>query len=86
MKKAQMAKHHARIVARAWRDEAFRKKLLSKPHAALKAVGIEVPKGMRIRFHQESDSAYHIVLPAKPAKGVKAKKRAATANMTCVPI
>lgn len=84
MKQSEAKKHYARIVARAWRDEAYRKKLLAKPHAVLKAEGIEVPKGVRIRFHQESEKELHVVIPSKPGKLVTAKKRSATASMTCV--
>lgn len=82
-KKDSVAKRHAAIVARAWRDEAFRKGLLKRPHATLKAAGMPVPKGMKIRFHESSDSQVHIVIPAKPGTGVKARRPAATANLTC---
>lgn len=83
-KKVAVAKLHASIVSRAWRDEAFRRGLLTKPHATLKAAGIAVPKGKKVRFHESSDSEVHIVLPAKPSTGVKARRPAATANLTCV--
>jgi hypothetical protein len=84
MKKSDIAKAHARLVARAWRDESFRKALLRKPHATLKSEGLAVPKGVRVRFHQSSDKEFHIVLPARPATRVKARRPAATANLTCV--
>lgn len=84
MKQAEAKKHFARLVARAWRDDAFRKRLVSKPHATLKAEGIEVPKGAKVRFHQETERELHVVIPAKPGKVVTAKKRSATASMTTV--
>lgn len=83
-KKVATANLHAKIVARAWRDDEFREGLLKRPHATLKAAGMEVPKGKKVRFHESSESEVHIVLPAKPSTGVKARRPAATANLTCI--
>ena len=49
----------AKIVAKAWRDEAFKAELLSNPEQVLKAEGAEIPEGMHV----------HVVEEQKPSTG-----------------
>ncbi|MBF0488632.1 MAG: nitrile hydratase subunit alpha [Nitrospirae bacterium] len=37
------------LITKAWNDEAFKAKLLSDTHAALKEQGIDVPAGVTIK-------------------------------------
>ena len=55
-----------KIVARAWRDPAFKAKLIADPAAALKQVGITVPPGMTVKVVENTDKQIHLVLPPKP--------------------
>ena len=54
---------HGRIVARAWRDPAFKARLLADPHGALKEAGVDVPAGVTVKVVEDSDSHVHLVLP-----------------------
>ncbi len=56
----------AKIIARAWEDEAFRKQLDSDPVAALKAAGVPLPDGLKVVVEHEPAETLLIVIPAKP--------------------
>ena len=43
----------AKIVAKAWCDEAFKAELLSNPEQVLKAEGAEIPEGMHVHVVEE---------------------------------
>ncbi|HEY8418519.1 MAG TPA: NHLP leader peptide family RiPP precursor [Limnochordales bacterium] len=66
-----LARKHAEaaIVALAWKDEAFRSRLLADPKAALTAVGIRLPDDVEIRVRLEAPGAWELVLPASPREG-----------------
>ena len=54
------------IVAKCWADEGFKKMLLSDPAATLKAEGLELPAGTSLKVLQNTDTVFHLVIPAKP--------------------
>src|SRR6185503_3944309 len=54
------------IVAKAWSDESFKKRLLADPTATLKAEGVDVPAGVEVRAVENTDKLFHFVLPPKP--------------------
>jgi nitrile hydratase alpha subunit len=58
---------YAKIIARAWRDPAFKAKLIADPQAALKEAGVTVPFGMTVKVVENTDAQFHFVLPPKPA-------------------
>ena len=74
---------HAKIISRAWSDPAFKKKLLSDPHAALAEEGLKVPAGTTVKIHENTDSTHNIVLPAKPAAVGSAAPPATTMCVIC---
>ena len=43
----------AKIVAKAWCDEAYKAELLSNPEQVLKAEGAEIPEGVRMHVVEE---------------------------------
>ena len=43
----------AKIVAKAWCDEAFKAELLSNPERVLKAEGAEIPEGVHVHVVEE---------------------------------
>lgn len=57
----------AKVVAKAWADEAYKKKLISDPVAVLKAEGIETPQGAQLKVVEDTATLRHLVLPAMPA-------------------
>ena len=56
----------AKIIARAWRDPAFKAELIANPAVALKAEGIVVPAGMTVTVVENTDKQFHLVLPPVP--------------------
>lgn len=58
----------ARVIARAWRDEAFRSQLLSEPRSALMTMGMDIPDGVAIRVVENTADSAYLVLPAPPAE------------------
>jgi hypothetical protein len=55
-----------KIIAKAWRDPAFKAELIANPAAALKAEGINVPAGMAVTVLENTDKLFHLVLPPVP--------------------
>ena len=55
-----------KIIAKAWRDPAFKADLIANPAAALKAEGIDVPAGMAVTVVENTDKLFHLVLPPVP--------------------
>ncbi len=55
-----------KIIAKAWRDPAFKAELIANPAAALKAEGIDMPAGMAVTVLDNTDKQFHLVLPPKP--------------------
>ncbi len=58
----------AKVIARAWRDSAYKAKLLSDPHAALAEAGLEVPAEIKLNVLEDTKDSTHLVLPAAPNK------------------
>ena len=52
---ADQQQAYAKVVARAWSDEAFKTQLLNEPAAALAAAGVEVPDGMTVKVVENAD-------------------------------
>lgn len=56
-----------RLIRRAWEDEQFAERLSSDPRAAIAdETGVELPANLNIRVHQEGETTFHLVVPAKP--------------------
>ena len=56
----------AKAIARAWTDDAYKAKLLSDPHAALKEVGITISDEIALKVVEEKDDTRFLVLPKSP--------------------
>lgn len=56
------------IVELATIDDDFRDRLLNDPLAALRSAGLPLRDGLSVRVVEQTESAYTIVLPAKPKK------------------
>ena len=73
------AKKIAKVIAKAWTDDDFKKKLKKDPATVLRKAGIKVPSGVKVKVHENSAKTHHWVLPAKPV-GVAAKELAESAQ------
>ncbi|NCR02473.1 MAG: NHLP leader peptide family natural product precursor [Microcystis aeruginosa LG13-03] len=56
------------IVARAWRDAAFKQQLLSNPKAVLTEAGMSVPEDVELQVVQDTPTLRHLVLPQRLKK------------------
>jgi len=60
---------YAKVVARAWNDEAFKARLLSDPRAVLTEAGVEVPAGVTVKAVENTKDTLNLVVPQAPAEG-----------------
>jgi len=60
---AQLTNDWGQIVAKAWTDEAFKRRLLAEPAAVLAEHGMEVPPGVRCRVMEDTATVRHLTLP-----------------------
>ena len=63
----QFQKEWGKIVAQAWSDAGFKKRLLSDPVAVLKEKGFEVHQEMVVKVVEDSAQMVHLILPERPA-------------------
>ncbi len=59
-------REYAKIIAQAWVDEEFKKRLLDNPAAVLRQNGIEIPEGMTVKVMEKKENEIYIPLPPKP--------------------
>ena len=69
MNREEQAKKIQKIIAKAWADDAFKQRLLSKPSETLREKGIEVPSEVEIRVVESTSNVYYVVLPPRPSSG-----------------
>jgi len=67
MSKEGQGKIMGAIIAKCWADEAFKQKLLADPTTVLKAEGAKVPAGITVKAMENTDTVFHLVIPAKPS-------------------
>ncbi len=60
------SKNREKVIARAWKDPAFKKKLLQSPREALSEMGIKIPENVKINVIEDKSGTYTFVLPAMP--------------------
>lgn len=57
----------AKIIAKAWTDEAFRRKFLADPKAQFEEhLGTRLPETLQISAYQEDADSLHFVIPERP--------------------
>ncbi len=61
----EMRKKYAKIVAKAWADEDYKKNLLDNTEAVLKDEGFEISGGLKIKIIEEPENTKIFVLPKK---------------------
>ena len=62
----EQQKQMARVIAKAWADEGYKKRLLANPATVLKEEGVTVPEGVSVRVVENGPAQWTIVLPARP--------------------
>jgi hypothetical protein len=56
----------AKIIAKCWKDPAFKKKFLANPMECLKEMGLELPKGIKVKAIEDQKDQFTFVIPQKP--------------------
>jgi len=69
MNQGPSGKAWGQIVAKAWADDSFKKRLMSNPTAVLKEYGLEVDSGIQVKVIEDTETMRHITLPPKPPEG-----------------
>ena len=54
------------IIIKAWKNPAFKKKLLQNPKAVFKEEGISLPETVQVRVYEDSPTLINFVLPPTP--------------------
>jgi Mg2+/Co2+ transporter CorC len=68
MDKDQIRDYELDIIVKAWRDEPFRKRLLSDPKKAIEQeFDIVVPPDVQISVHEENEHSLHLIVPSVPS-------------------
>jgi hypothetical protein len=63
----QFQKEWGKVVAKAWSDEAFKKRLLADPKTVLKENGVEIHAEVAVKVIEDSAKVVHLILPERPA-------------------
>jgi len=58
----------ARIVANAWADEEYRRRLLADPAAIAKEEGLTLPEGLTLKVVEDAPGTRTLVLPPVPSE------------------
>jgi hypothetical protein len=68
-KEQQQAFHKiwAKVIAKAWSDPGFKKRLLNDPTVVLRENGLELPPGAQFKINENTDKMYYLTLPQKPS-------------------
>ena len=53
----------AEVIAKAWKDDAYRNRLIADPNAVLTEAGIHVPEGATVTVLVNSAYLHHVVIP-----------------------
>jgi hypothetical protein len=61
----------AMINAKAWKDPKFRKKLLSDPNSALKEMGVDIPKNIKVRVVEDDKTTVTFVIHPAPQNAME---------------
>ncbi len=62
----QFQKACGKIVAKAWSDEGFKRRLLSDPRAVLKENGIDVPEDIQVKVVENTKELVYVTVPPRP--------------------
>ena len=78
--KPDLSKTWARVVAKAWADEEYKRRLLTDPAAVAREEGVPVPAGLTLKVVEDTPATRTLVLPPIPPEvgtAVEAEERRA---------
>lgn len=71
----------AKLVAKAWQDEAFKQEFISNSKAAIeRELGQKLPENTNIRVLEETGNTIYLVLPSKPSAELSEEQLEAVAG------
>ena len=73
----------ARVAAKAWGDEDYKKRLPEDPAAVLAEGGVEVPEGVKLVMRENTADILYMTLPLPPASGDVADLDAREVAVSC---
>jgi hypothetical protein len=56
------------IIARAWKDENFKQRLLSDPKGVFREAGIPLPSNLKVNVHVDTPDTMNLIIPRNPAE------------------
>ena len=69
------------IVARAWADDQFKRRLLSNPTSVLREHGFELAGGVEYKVVENTEKVVHLTLPAAPGAEDVSEERLSDAEL-----
>ena len=57
---------YGKVIAKAWREPAFKAKLIADPRAILAEAGVSIPADVTVKVLEDTTTHLHFVLPPKP--------------------
>ncbi len=82
----EQQKQWAKIVAKAWADDDYKKRLLDDPASVLKEEGMDVPEDVEFKCVEATETQAWLVLPPKPEYDIEEGEErlaAGCANPAC---
>jgi len=82
----ELTKTWARVVAKAWADEEYKRRLLADPAAVAKEEGVPIPAGLTLKVVEDASGTRTLVLPPRPAElvaAVEPEERRAAEGFCC---
>jgi nitrile hydratase len=74
MTNAVAEKNWRRVIAKAWADEDFKRRLMEEPEAVLKEEGISISPGKKIRVMEDTPRVCTLVIPTPPDEYASAEE------------
>jgi hypothetical protein len=77
-----------RIIAKAWSDPAFKRRLMSDPKGVAKEFGFSVPEHVELRVVENTEHLVHVVVPVRPSADILSDEQldAVAGGMASTPI
>jgi hypothetical protein len=80
------AEKYQQIMAQAWKDPAFKQRLLASPTVVLQEQGITLPVGREVKIVENTDRVAYFPLPTRPLERGVVEDRLAPAGREIVAI
>lgn len=64
---SERQKKISEVIARVWKDESYKKKLISDPRGTLAQAGLEFPANVNLKVFEDTTDTINLVIPRNPA-------------------